>query len=86
MRSIAGSTFDDHRLVVAIMIPVVIAILSDHDGIVAIPAVTLTNNLTVAGPITITRAISDGHADRADTNSWSKSRFIQTAFSSAAID
>jgi hypothetical protein len=69
VRSIAGSTVDDHRLVVAIMIPVAIAILPDHDGIVAIPVVTLTNNLAVAVPITIIMAVSDGHADRTDTNS-----------------
>jgi len=54
--------------VVAIMIPVAISILPDHDGI-AITVVTLTNNLAVAIPITITMAVSDGHADRTDTNS-----------------
>jgi hypothetical protein len=69
LRSIAGSTIDDHRPVVAIVIPVTIMTLPDHDGIVATPAVALANNLAVALPITITMAVSDGHADRADTNS-----------------
>jgi hypothetical protein len=53
--------------VVAIAIP--ISILPDHHGIATIPVLTLTNNLAVAVPITITMAVADGHADRADTNS-----------------
>jgi hypothetical protein len=55
--------------VVAIAIAIPIAILPDHHGIATIPVLTLTNNLAVAIPITITMAVADGHADRADTNS-----------------
>jgi hypothetical protein len=55
--------------VVAIAIPIAISILPDHNGIAAIPVVTLPDNFAVAVPITITMAVSDGHADRADANS-----------------
>src|ERR1700732_3818408 len=68
LRSIAGSTVDDHRLVVAIVIPVAISILPDHD-IVAIPVVTLPDHFSIAIPITVTTDGSNGHAARADTNS-----------------
>jgi hypothetical protein len=60
-------TVDDDRLVVAINIPVVIALLDD-DGFITIPVVTLANDFAITIPVTV--SVSDGHADAngADTN------------------
>jgi hypothetical protein len=48
-------------------IPIMIAFL-DHDGVV-IPVVTLPDNVTIVIPIGVTMTGSDGHADRANTDS-----------------
>jgi hypothetical protein len=40
----------------------------DHDC-VAIPVVTLPDNVTITIPIGVTTTVSDGHADRTDTDS-----------------
>jgi hypothetical protein len=56
---------DDHRLSIVVDIPVMIATLPDHDGVVAIPMVTLPDNFTIAIPM----AGSDSHADWTDTDS-----------------
>jgi hypothetical protein len=58
---------DDNRLSVVVHIPITIASL-DHDT-VAIPVVTLADNVTIAIPIAVTMTVSDGDADRADTDS-----------------
>jgi hypothetical protein len=52
------------------MVDVAVAIaLLDHDGVV-VPVVTLPNDVTVAIPIGIAMAGSDGHADRTDAHSY----------------
>jgi hypothetical protein len=55
--------------VVAIVIAVVIAILPDHDGIVAIPVVALPDHFSIAIPITVATDGSDGHAAWTHANS-----------------
>ena len=50
-------------------IPVTIAILPDHDGITAVPVVTLPDDFTIAVAVPITVAGSDRHAGRSDTHS-----------------
>jgi hypothetical protein len=59
---------DDDSLPVVIDIPVAVT-LPDHDAVVAIPVVTLPDNVTIAIAVTITVTGSDGHADRTDTDS-----------------
>jgi hypothetical protein len=49
-------------------IAVAIVTLPDHDGIVAIPAVAIPDNFTIAIAIAVTVAGSDGDAARADTD------------------
>jgi len=61
-------TIDDDTLAVVIHIPVAVT-LPDHDGVVAIPVVTLPDNVPIPIPITITVTGSDGHADRTDAYS-----------------
>jgi hypothetical protein len=58
---------DDHGLVVAVDVAVmiVIATVLDHDGVVAITMIFLADDATVAIPIAIV-ARADGHADRAN--------------------
>jgi hypothetical protein len=65
---------DDDSLPVVIDIPVVVTLL-DHDGVVAIPVVTVPDNVTIAIPITIAVTGSDSHADR--TNAYSN--FFRTS-------
>jgi len=66
---VTGLTIDDHCLPVTIEIPVVIAVLLDHDSLVALAVPTLTDDFTIAVTITIAMAGPDGHPDRANTNS-----------------
>jgi ABC-type transport system involved in Fe-S cluster assembly fused permease/ATPase subunit len=65
---------DDNALSVVVHIPVVIVTLLDHNGIVAIAVVTVADYITVAIAISIAMARSNGHADRANTDS----NFIRT--------
>jgi hypothetical protein len=65
----------DNGLSVVVHIPVVIVTLLDYNGVVAIPVVTIADNITVAIPIGIAVAGSDGHADRTDTHS----NFLRTS-------
>jgi hypothetical protein len=57
---------DDDALPVMVHIPVVVALL-DHDGIVAVPMVTIPDHVTITIAIPITVAGSDGNAGRTDT-------------------
>jgi hypothetical protein len=59
---------DDHSLVVAIDIAVMIVTVLDHHGVVAITMVFLANDATIAIPIAIAMAFTNGHADRANAN------------------
>jgi hypothetical protein len=62
-------TVDDHGPSVVIHIPVAIATLLDHDGVVMIPVVALADNITIAIAIAITvMAGSDGYAGRTDSH------------------
>jgi hypothetical protein len=65
---LSAVAIDNDSLAVTIEIAVAVA-LPDHDGVVAIPVVTLPDNFTIAIPIPIAVTGSDGHADRTDANS-----------------
>jgi hypothetical protein len=60
-------TVDDHSLPIVIHIPVAIATLLDHDGLVTIPVVALPDNIMIAIAIPIMHG-SDGYTGRADTH------------------
>jgi hypothetical protein len=57
---------DDHGLVVAVHIAVMIVTVLDHDGVVAIAMVFLPDHGAVAIPVVITMPVADGDADRAN--------------------
>jgi hypothetical protein len=58
---------DDHGLVVAIDIAVMIVTVLDHDGVVAITMIFLADHGAIAISIAI-MAGADGHTDRADAD------------------
>src|ERR1700733_1355143 len=59
---------DDHRLVVAVHIAVVIVTVLAHHGVVRIAVVFLPDHGAVAIPVMITMPVADGDADR--TNAY----------------
>jgi hypothetical protein len=58
---------DDHRLVVAVHIVVMIVTVLDHHGVVAITMVFLSDHGAIAIPVVI-MPFAYGHADRANAN------------------
>ena len=48
-------------------ISVVIALVND-DGVVAVPMITIADDVTVAVPVTISVALTNRYADRTNTN------------------
>jgi ABC-type transport system involved in Fe-S cluster assembly fused permease/ATPase subunit len=60
---------DDNALSIMVHISVVIVTLLDHNGVVVIAVVTLADYITVVIAIGIAMARSNGHADRANTDS-----------------
>jgi hypothetical protein len=59
---------DTNRSAVMVNISVVITLIND-DGIVAIPMITVADDVTVAVSVTISVTLANRYADRADTDS-----------------
>jgi hypothetical protein len=60
---------DDNRSAIMVNISVVIALIND-DGVVAIPMITVADDVTVAVSVTISVTLTNRYAHRADTNSY----------------
>jgi hypothetical protein len=58
---------DNSRSAVMVNISVVIALLDDH-GFVAVPMITVPDDVTVTVPVTISVTLTNRYANRADTN------------------
>jgi hypothetical protein len=59
---------DNNRSAIMVNISVVIALLND-DGFVAIPMITVSDDFTVAVPVTISVTLTNRYASTANTNS-----------------
>jgi hypothetical protein len=58
---------DNNRSAIMVNISVVIALLDD-DGVVAVPMITVADDVTVTVPVTISVALTNRYTNRADTN------------------
>jgi hypothetical protein len=58
---------DNNRSAIMVNIPLVIALLND-DGFVAVPMITVADDVTVTVPVTISMTLSNRYASTANTN------------------
>jgi len=59
---------DDNRSAIVVNISVMISLLNDDGFVVAIPMITVADDVTVAVPVTISVTLTNRYANRADTN------------------
>jgi hypothetical protein len=59
---------DNNRSAIMVNVSVVIALLND-DGLVAIPMITVADDVTIAVPVTISVTLTNRYASTANTNS-----------------
>jgi hypothetical protein len=59
---------DDNRSAIMVNISVMITLLNDDGFVVAIPMITVSDNVTVTVPVTISVTLTNRYANRADTN------------------
>jgi hypothetical protein len=59
---------DDNRSAIMVNISVVITLLNDDGFVVAIPMITVSDDVTVAVPVTISVALTNRYAGTANTN------------------
>jgi hypothetical protein len=59
---------DDDGSAIMVNISVVITLLNDDGFVVAIPMITVADDVTIAVPVTISVTLTNGYANRADTN------------------
>jgi hypothetical protein len=71
---------DDNRSAIMVNISVVITLVNDDGFVVAIPMITVADDVTVAVPVTISVTLTNRYANRADTNPhfFSSSRHCTT--------
>jgi hypothetical protein len=60
---------DDNRSAIMVHISVVITLLNDDGFVVAIPMITVSDDVTVAVPVTISVTLTNRYASTANTNS-----------------
>jgi hypothetical protein len=59
---------DDSRSAIMVNISVMITLLNDDGFVVAIPMITVSDNVTVAVPVTISVTLANRYASTANTN------------------
>jgi hypothetical protein len=52
----------------AVMVNISVVIVALYDGLVAVPMITVADDVTVAVPVTISVALTNRYANRANTN------------------
>jgi hypothetical protein len=59
---------DDNRSAITVNISVVITLLNDDGFVVAIPMITVSDDVTIAVPVTISVTLTNRYASTANTN------------------